>query len=565
MVHAAVHGHFYQPPREMPSNGCVPVEPSAAPAHDWNERITDECYAPNAAARIVDSAGRILAIVNNFELLSFDLGPTLARWLELARPNVHAKIVAADRVAKTAVAQPFHHVILPLATPRDRRTELLWGLADFQARFGRTAEAVWLPETGVDADTMQTLADLGIGATILMADQAATPVDPSLPYRWTDAGGRSVSMAFADQSFSHDLAFGVMGGNAEALVNRAESVAKGRLGLAATDGETFGHHHSFSERTVAFALGVLARRRGFTTGSVAGWLHEQEPGQIVNVRESAWSCAHGLGRWQIDCGCNTGGRSGSNQAWRAPLRAALDVVRDEAARIFSTVGDDYFTDPWAARDAYGEVLANSESREAFSARFLRPGVDAVIAFELLESQRHALAMYTSCAWFFHDLAGLETVLVMRHAARCLDLIRHATGERVSLEPVFARLGNANSNDPSEGSGVDIWRRHVEPVRDLDAEVVPVSVPEETAMGAVVTHAVNRAVTNRTPTDISRARDVVRLAGFGRVLEAAQEQVYEVLLKQGDAAASLESLGVDLGLAVGRLGLDRLVESSATLA
>jgi alpha-amylase/alpha-mannosidase (GH57 family) len=563
MVHAAVHGHFYQPPREMPSNGCVPVEPSAAPAHDWNERITDECYRPNAAARIVDSRGRILAIVNNFELLSFDLGPTLARWLERARPEVHDKIVAADRVARTAVAQPFHHIIMPLATAQDRRTEMLWGMADFRTRFGREAEAVWLPETGVDDATMQTLAELGVGATILMADQAAAPVDTSKPYQWRSADGRSVAIAFADQSFSHDLAFGVMGGSAEALVNRAEAIARGGLGLAATDGETFGHHHTFSERTVAFGLGVLAKRRGFTTGSVVKWLQEQRPGADVGVRESAWSCAHGLGRWQTDCTCSTGGPAGSNQAWRAPLRAALDVVREQAARAFTVAGADYFVDPWAARDSYGEVLADTSSREGFCGKYLKAGGDPVMAFELLESQRHALAMYTSCAWFFHDLAGLETVLVMRHAARCLDLIRHATGVRPSLDPVFAHLATAFSNDRNEGSGVDIWQRWVDPVRDAEAEVASVVPSPEVAMRLVVTDAVGRAVQTRSHDDIDRARDVVRLAGHGTVLEVAQEAVYDVLLAEGDHTG-LESLGFDLGLAIGRLGLDRLVESSVNL-
>jgi alpha-amylase/alpha-mannosidase (GH57 family) len=562
MVHAAVHGHFYQPPREMPSNGCVPVEPSAAPAHDWNERITDECYRPNAAARIMDSRGRILAIVNNFELMSFDLGPTLARWLQGARPEVHDKIVAADRKAKTAVAQPFHHVIMPLATEQDRRTEMLWGLADFRARFGREAEAVWLPETGVDDATMQTLAELGVGATILMADQAATPVDPSKPYQWCSPDGRSVSIAFADQSFSHDLAFGVMGGNAEALVNRAESIARGGLGLAATDGETFGHHHTFSERTVAFGLGVLARRRGFTTGSVVAWLQQQQSFETVGVRESAWSCAHGLGRWQTDCSCSTGGRAGSNQAWRAPLRAALDVVRDEASAAYAVAGAEYFSDPWAARDGYGDVLADATSREGFCGKYLKAGVDPVVAFELLESQRHALAMYTSCAWFFHDLAGLETVLVMRHAARCLDLIRHATGQRPDLDAVLAHLAVAQSNDPDEGNGVDIWRRWVDPVRDAEAEVGAVTPSPQVAMGLVVTDAVHRAVQSRNHGDIDRARDVVRLAGHGPVLEAAQEEVYDILLAQGDHTG-LESLGFDLGLAVGQLGLDRLVDSTTT--
>jgi Domain of unknown function (DUF3536) len=250
------------------------------------------------------------------------------------------------------------------------------------------------------------------------------------------------------------------------------------------------------------------------------------------------------------------------EAWRAPLRAALDVVREQAATAFTVAGAEYFSDPWAARDGYGDLLADPASREGFCGKHLLAGVDPVVAFELLESQRHALAMYTSCAWFFHDLAGLETVLVMRHAARCMDLIRHATGQRSDLDAVFAHLATAQSNDPNEGSGVDIWRRWVDPVRDAEAEMGTVTPSPQVAMGLVVTDAVHRAVQSRNHGDIDRARDVVRLAGHGPVLEAAQEEIYDILLAQGDHTG-LESLGFDLGLAVGQLGLDRLVDSTTS--
>jgi Domain of unknown function (DUF3536)/Glycosyl hydrolase family 57 len=563
MVHVAVHGHFYQPPREMPSNGCVPVEPSAAPAHDWNERIADECYRPNAAARIMDQRGHVLAIVNNFELLSFDLGPTLARWLARARPAVHDKIVAADHKAHTAIAQPFHHTILPLANERDQRTELLWGLADFRARFGREADAMWLPEAGVATKTMQIMASLGVQSTILMAEQASSQVDPSRPYRWQAANGRTISIAFADHAFSSDLAFGVMGGSAQGIVDRAETIGRGGLGLAATDGETFGHHHVCAERTIAFGLGVLARRRGHTTGSAINWLLAQEPGEIVGVRESAWSCAHGLGRWQTDCGCSTGARASSNQRWRGPLRAALDLIRNAAAQVFSITGAKLFSDPWAARDSYGDLLSGAISREEFCSKYLRAGADPVVAFELMESQRHALAMYTSCAWFFHDLAGLETVLGLRHAARCLDLVRHAAGVTLPLDPFFAVLATALSNDPAEGTGVDVWRTWVEPARDEPADNSPIPITPAGAMSIVVADAVGRAIASRHPDDIGRARDVVRTAGGGHVIEDAQEAVYDVLLAEGDHTG-LDSLGHDLGLAVGRLGLDLLIGSSGPL-
>ena len=423
--HLVVHGHFYQPPRENPWTEVVPTEPSAAPFHDWNERITAESYRPNAHARIVDDHGRVVAIVNDYELLSFNVGPTLASWLAEHAPDVLERMQAGDARAGTALAQAYNHAILPLCNRRDLRTQIRWGVADFRLRFGRDPDGFWLPETAVNDDVLAALVEEGLRFTVLAPGQAAAPMVAGRHYRWEHPDGkRALTLAFYDGPLSHDIAFSAGTRSAAELVTRAvEAAPADGLALVATDGETFGHHHKFAERTVAYALAVEAPRHGVTTGSLAAWLDEHPPTEAMTVRESAWSCAHGLGRWREDCGCTTGAPPGWTQAWRRPLRNALDRLRDHAATVFATTGRRHLRDPWAARDAYVDVLLGTCTTEAFCATHLRPDADAdaEIALALLEAQRHALLMYTSCGWFFHDLAGLETVQVLRYAARCMDL------------------------------------------------------------------------------------------------------------------------------------------------
>jgi alpha-amylase/alpha-mannosidase (GH57 family) len=306
-VALAVHGHFYQPPRENPWTEEVPVEPSAAPYHDWNSRIEAECYRPNAFARIVDDHGLVVAIVNNYELLSFNIGPTLAAWLERHAPVTYARILQADRERHTALAQPYHHTILPLASPRDLRTQIRWGLADFAHRFGRPAEGVWLPEAAVNDDVLAALVEEGVRFTILGPHQAVEPPPPGEAGWWPhpDGSGRGLAVVFFDGPLSHDVAFGLATSSAQALVDRAVAAAPaGGLVVVATDGETFGHHQPYTERAIAYALAVEAPARGAATPSIAAWLAEHPPTRTVQVRESAWSCAHGVGRWKEDCGCS---------------------------------------------------------------------------------------------------------------------------------------------------------------------------------------------------------------------------------------------------------------------
>jgi hypothetical protein len=488
----ALHGHFYQPPRENPWTEVVTREPSAAPYHDWNERITAECYRPNGWARILDDQGRIVAIVDNYERLSFNVGPTLMSWLEQHAPGPYARIVAADRAERRAIAQAYGHPILPLCNDRDLRTQVRWGLADFRHRFGREAEGMWLPETAVDDRVLAVLAEEGVGFTILRPDQVtavrplaghssggpdgepvwrdlASGADTPSTLRWRhpDDPTRGVDLVTYDGALSHDVAFG--GFSSQVVIDRI--VRAGRpLVAVACDGETFGHHHQFADRGVAYALSVESARRGVDLPRLADWLREHPPDHEARVRLSAWSCGHGVGRWKEDCGCSTGAEPGWDQAWRAPLRAALDVVRAAAIAAFERQGPEVLRDPWAARDAYVDVLLGAVGRDAFVAEHVVAGADPVTALTLLECQRHALLMYTSCGWFFGDLAGLETLQVLRYAARALDLLDEV-GEEAPVDAVLDVLGEARSNRVEEGTGRDVWDRYVAPSRVDPSRIV----------------------------------------------------------------------------------------------
>ena len=533
-----VHGHFYQPPRENPWTEEVGREASAAPFHDWNARIVAECYRPNGAARVFDDSGRVVAIVNNYENLSFDVGPTLLAWLERHEPEVYRRILAADALAGGAMAQAHGHVILPLADERDVRTQVRWGLADFEHRFGRRAEGMWLPETAVNDDVLAVLAEEGVGFTILAPSQAvrARPLgggdrswvdvrdgslDTSRPYRWLhpDRSGRGVDVVFYDGGLSHAVAFELATLSSRAFVDR---VTTGRAGLVtvATDGETFGHHHRWGERLVAHALHVEAPRRGVRVTTPGRHLRRANVDHEVQVRESAWSCVHGVGRWREDCGCSTGGEPGWNQRWRAPLREALDLLRDRAAEVFERRGRAVLADPWAARDAYLPVVLGATSRQEFTGRHVVG--DPVEAFTLLEAQRHALAMYTSCGWFFNDLAGLETVQVLRYAARAMDLLGEL-GEDPGEEAFLEVLAKGESNVAEEGDGGDVWRRHVEPARvDADRAVAHLALvellerrPPSRRVGAFDVHVVDHARAERGTLAICSGLVVLSHARTGR--------------------------------------------------
>ncbi len=489
MTDLVLHGHFYQPPREDPWTGVVPEQPTAAPFHDWNERITAECYRPNTSVEVPRADGLPL-LVNAFEHLSFNVGPTLLSWLEAHHPDVYARILDADAAAGRAIAQAYGHAILPLCNAHDLRTQVRWGMVDFVHRFGRQPEGMWLPETAVSDAVLSVLAEEGIRFTILAPGQidavrplgtgddgwqqhtsaaheglgpvepAAVdpgPLDTSRPFRWRhpERADRTIDLVVYDGALAHALAF------ARPTSDDILDAAEDRAGLfaAATDGETFGHHHSGAEQDVANALAVGAPARGIRTPRLVDVLDDIPATHEARVRLSAWSCAHGVDRWRADCGCHTGGPDGWSQAWRAPLREALDLLRDWGVALVDRRGPALLRDPWGARDDYLAVLIGARSWDDFAAQHVIG--DGHHAGLLLDAQRNALLMYTSCGWFFNDLAGIETVQILRYAARAVDLYQQM-GESPPVDEVLSVLAAARSNDPAAGDGRRLWQEQVVP-------------------------------------------------------------------------------------------------------
>lgn len=492
-----IHGHFYQPPRENPWLEAVETQDSAHPYHDWNQRITVECYETNATARILDAHDRILEIVNNYASISFNFGPTLLSWLEVQEPETYAAILHADRASRErfsghgcAIAQAYNHIILPLANNRDKRTQVRWGIRDFESRFGRKPEGMWLPETAVDLDSLEALAAEGIAFTILEPQQAnrfraigssewidaGGRLDPTIAYRITLPSGKTLAIFFYDGPISRGVAF-------ENLLSRGETFAHRLTGAfsdarthpqlvnIATDGETYGHHHRFGDMALAYALSYIEEQGLARLMNYGEFLEKHPPTQEVEIRErTAWSCAHGIERWRSDCGCNTGAGAGWNQQWRTPLRFGLDWLRDRALTIFEQQGGRLFNDPWAARDAYIDVILDrsAETLQRFLAKHGKPGMSGdhasvTLALELLEMQRNAMLMYTSCGWFFNDVSGIETVQILQYAGRVIQLAAHASG--ADLEGDFLeRIATARSNLPEQGTARQIYEREVIPAR-----------------------------------------------------------------------------------------------------
>jgi hypothetical protein len=476
-----VHGHFYQPPRENPWTEEVGRERSAAPFHDWNARIAAECYRPNAVARVIDDRSNVVAILDNYEMISYNVGPTLLSWLERHEPETYERMVSADAKGRGAIAQAYGHTILPLANPRDLRLQIRWGLTDFRHRFNRDAKGMWLSECAVNDDVLVALVEEGVQFTVLAPGQAAqirslegthswvdvhqSWFDTSRPYRWMhpSGDGRGIDIIFYNGSLSHTVAFEMSNLNSQGLIDRVIAAASGRVGLVtlATDGESFGHHHKYGDRLLAYALAVEGKRRGMPHTNLNKAVEEMRPTHEVKVHESAWSCAHGVGRWKEDCGCSTGGEAGWNQKWRAPLRSALNFLRADIGAVYAKRAPAVFADHELALDEYVLVMIGAVSRKEFAAKHVTG--DLVEAFTLLEMQRHGQSMFTSCGWFFNDISGIETVQVLRYAARVMDLLGEL-GEPSPLDAFMTILSQARSNVQSEGSGADVWRRHVEPAR-----------------------------------------------------------------------------------------------------
>ena len=495
MRYLCIHGHFYQPPRENPWLDTIEVQDSAAPSHDWNTRITAECYWPNAAAHRLGADNRITAIVNNYAAMSFNFGPTLTAWLARYEPELLTHIVEADRVSceqhdgyGNAIAQAYGHAILPLANPRDKLTQVYWGIRDFVSRFGRVPSGMWLPETAVDTSSLEALAAHNITFTILAPHQAKRirplgqtaweevdeeTLNTRRPYVCRLPSGRQIVLFFYDTRIARGVAFEHLLDSGERFVERLVAAfqpdsKEPQLVHVATDGETYGHHHRFGEMALAFAIHEIERRGLARVTNYSEYLALHPPQWEVEINEStSWSCAHGIERWRADCGCRTGSLPGWTQQWRAPLRAALDWLRAEIDVLFERQAGLFLPDPWAARDAYIDVVLDPSPQRIdefcmhYAERVLAPAEQQSV-LKLLELQRHRLLMFTSCGWFFDELSGLEGTQILRYAARAIELAKDCGA---SLEAEFVeRLRHAPSNLPEVSDGGQMYLRMVRPTR-----------------------------------------------------------------------------------------------------
>jgi len=502
-----IHGHFYQPPRENPWTDVIDDQPSAQPFPNWNDRVYYECYRPNAWARVFDlKSARIENVVNNYEFISFNFGPTLLSWMEKHHPAAYQRVLEADKKSAkrngghgNAIAQAYNHAILPLCNDADRVTQVKWGIADFKHRFGREPESMWLPETACNDATMSVLIDHGFKYLILSPEQAQRVrplsggdwmdvsngrIDTGMAFRYfhRDGSGRSLDVFFYDMGIAKGVAFEGVLVSSQALIDRIGRVGggDGRIVQAATDGESYGHHTKFGDRSLAYALEVEAAQGGYWVTNYAAFLEKHPPTWEVEIKAgedgngTSWSCAHGVGRWFRDCGCQTGGREGWTQVWRGPLRHAFDLLRDRVAQAFEAERGKLFKDPWAARNDYIQLVLDPDaSRKTFlekhAGRTLSEA-EQVTALTHLEIQRNAMLMYTSCGWFFTEISGIETTQVMKYAARIFDLLA-ALGMPSPESDFLGVLSQAQSNVPEYGNGADVYRRFAETSRVTPQGVV----------------------------------------------------------------------------------------------
>ena len=492
-----IHGHFYQPPRENPWLEAIELQDSALPKHDWNERVNAECYNPNSVSKIVDNRNRILDVVNNYERMSFNFGPTLLSWMENHAPLTYDRVIKADVKSVlehdghgNAIAQVYNHMIMPLANENDKQTQVKWGIKDFVYRFGRQPEGMWLAETAVDDDTLRVLVENGIKFTILSPYQAQRikpindsnwqdvswgNIDPARSYRYyiKSAPGKYIDLFFYDGAISKSVAFDELLKDGNKFIKRLkEGISQGRnynqLINIATDGESYGHHTKFGDMALAYVLKVKAEDEGFVLTNYAEFLDKFKSDWEVDIKQaSSWSCFHGVGRWKEDCGCSTGGHAGWNQKWRKPLRDAFDYLRDELIVLYENEAKKYFkNDPWATRNAYIDVILDRSERviKRFQQDNFKTELSAeekVRAMELLEIQRQAMLMYTSCGWFFSEISGIETTQIMKYAARAMQLASNFTNK--DYETKFLEiLSQAQSNFQEYGNGKDIFERFVKP-------------------------------------------------------------------------------------------------------
>lgn len=494
MKYVCIHGHFYQPPRENAWLETIEQQETARPFHDWNARINHECYAPNAAARILDHKGFITKIRNNYSRISWNFGPTLLSWLEEHDPDTYEMLQLADWRSRerfgghgNALAQVHSHVIMPLCNTRDKVTQVRWGMRDFEHRFNRKPEGIWLAETALDTETLQVLDTEGILFTILAPRQAkairrvgetewrsvnADSLDTRQSYWYTLPNGRKIALYFYNGSVAQGVAFeGLLNSGkafAQRLMDVLDSGSDVQLSHMATDGESYGHHHRFGEMALADALNHIEASNWAQLINYGQFLELHPPQWEVQIHEnSSWSCVHGVERWRADCGCNSGGKPGWHQKWRKPLRDTLNWLRDKLIPIYEQEAGRFLRDPWAARNDYIDVLLHKQSSESvqrfFAQHARRPlsHLETVTVLRLLEMQRHAILMFTSCGWFFDEISGIETNQILQYALRALDYAADLTGQSFHTE-FTRRLGEAPSNVFATGAAS--YLQNVAPTR-----------------------------------------------------------------------------------------------------
>ena len=504
-VFLAIHGHFYQPPRENPWLEAVELQPSALPCHDWNERVNNECYAPNSVSKVVNNKNEVMSIVNNYEYMSFNFGPTLLSWMEEFAPTAYERIIKADIKSVedhnghgNAIAQVYNHMIMPLANELDKQTQVKWGIKDFEYRFGRKPEGMWLAETAVDDDTLRVLEENGIKFTILSPFQAKCVkkidennwqdvswgnIDPARSYRYyiKSAPGKFIDLFFYDGAISKSVAFDELLTDGNKFLKRLQDGISydrnySQLVNIATDGESYGHHTKFGDMALAFVMAMKVKDSGFTVTNYAEYLDKYRSDWQVQIKDvSSWSCSHGVGRWCEDCGCSTGGHAGWNQKWRRPLRDAMDYLRDSVTPLFKEYGQKYFKDFLSARYNYIDVILDRSITNVrqFQQEYFLPDLseeDKVNAMKLLEMQRQAMLMYTSCGWFFCEISGIETVQIMKYAARVIQLAQDFTDNDFETK-YLEILSAAQSNYKEIGNGKDIYERFVKPSVITEKQIV----------------------------------------------------------------------------------------------
>ncbi len=487
-----IHGHFYQPPRENAWLEVIELQDSAHPYHDWNERITAECYDPNASSRILDENNVIKNIINNYSRISFNFGPTLLSWMESYATETYEAILEADKLSMSnfgghgsAVAQVYNHIIMPLANKRDKETQILWGIRDFESRFKRKPEGMWLAETAVDTETLELLAEHKIKFTILAPRQAKAvrkigsedwtevndrSVNTKKVYQCNLPGGKSIALFFYDGDISQGIAFNGLLNDGKRFAERLLSPLdfedrESQLVHVATDGETYGHHHKHGEMALAFCLDFIEKDERVHLTNYAQFLGKNPPKDEAKIIEnSSWSCVHGVERWRANCGCN-GGKPGWHQLWRKPLRESLDWLSERVSDIFQREASKVVKDPWKARNEYINVVLkrNDDNVKRFLKDHALSDAHPNQILRIMEMQRHAMLMYTSCGWFFDEISGIETIQVMQYACRVIQLANQICNEDLELE-FIKRLSEAPSNAAAYETGDEVYKKLVLPSR-----------------------------------------------------------------------------------------------------